>query len=247
MKKSFLAAAAVAALGAAVPGAAFADLAFNIGGVTDYRYRGISQTRNMGAVQGGVDYSHASGAYAGAWASTIRWIQDAGGNADIEVDLYGGYKGSATSWLSYDVGGLYYFYPNNQLKSVTGADANTFEVYAAVTLGPATFKGSYALTDTFGNPNSDGSFYLDASATFELLGGLMLTPHAGWQRIEGPNKGPGSYVDYSVALSKDLGNGWLISATGIANKRIDGAFYSSPRNGKPLGAAQLVLGAKYNF
>ncbi len=247
MKNTFVAAAALAAIGATVPGAAYADLAFNVGGVTDYRYRGISQTRGMGAVQGGVDYSHASGAYAGLWASTIRWVQDAGGNADIEVDLYGGYKGSVTTWLSYDVGGLAYVYPANQLKSVTGADANTVELYAAVTAGPVTLKGSYAVTDTFGNPNSDGSFYLEGAATFELLGGLMLTPHAGWQRIEGPNKGPGSYVDLSLAVSKDLGNGWTVSATGIANKRIDGDFYTSPRNGQRLGGAAIVFGAKYNF
>lgn len=246
MKRSVLAAAALAALGTAVPGAAFAELAFNVGGVTDYRYRGISQTREIGAIQGGVDYSHASGAYAGAWASPIRWIQDAGGNADIEIDLYGGFKGEIVKSLSYDVGALYYLYPKNELKAVTGADANTLELYAAVSWGPATVKGSVAVTDTFGNPNSDGSFYLEGAVNLPLLNGLTLTPHLGWQRIEGPNQGPGSYVDGSIAVSKDF-DGWLVSLTGIATRKIDGAFYSSPYNGRFLGKATLVLGAKYNF
>jgi uncharacterized protein (TIGR02001 family) len=246
MKKSVLAAAAVAAFGAAIPGAAFADLAYNVGAVTDYRYRGISQTRLLGAVQGGVDFSHASGVYAGAWASNIRWVQDAGGSGDIEVDLYGGYKGEIVKGLSYDVGGLFYYYPGNNLKPVTGADANTLEAYGALTFGPATAKVSYALTDTFGNFDSKGSTYVDLSAGFDIGGGVIVTPHVGWQRITGPNNNPGSYVDGSLALSKDF-NGLVVSLTGIINRRIDVAFYSSPYNGKSLGRSTLVAGLKYNF
>jgi uncharacterized protein (TIGR02001 family) len=70
---------ALAAL-ALVSGAVFAQaapettLTFNAGVVTDYRYRGITQSRNEAAVQGGVDYAHKSGFYVGAWASTIKWI-----------------------------------------------------------------------------------------------------------------------------------------------------------------------------
>jgi uncharacterized protein (TIGR02001 family) len=245
MKKSILAAAAVAAL-SAIPGAAFADIAYNVGAVTDYRYRGISQTRKLAALQGGVDYS-LGGLYLGTWASTIRWVQDAGGSGDVEVDLYGGYKGDIVKGLlSYDVGGLFYYYPGNNLKPITGADANTLEAYGAVTFGPATAKVSWALTDTFGNFDSKNSTYVDLSATFDLGGGVMVTPHFGWQRIAGPNRGPASYVDGSLGLSKDF-SGMVWSLTGIVNRKIDGAFYSSPRDGSYLGRATLVLGAKYNF
>ena len=74
-------------LAATVP--AFADdpapaadpLSFNIGAVSDYRYRGISQTRLKPALQGGIDYAAANGFYVGTWASTIKWIKDAGGDA----------------------------------------------------------------------------------------------------------------------------------------------------------------------
>jgi len=245
MKKSVLVAAVVASLGS-IPTAAFADLAYNVGAVTDYRYRGISQTRLLGALQGGVDYSLGS-VYLGAWASTIRWVQDAGGSGDVEVDLYGGYKGDIIKdRLSYDVGGLFYYYPGNNLKPITGADANTFEVYGALTFGPATAKVSYALTDTFANFDSKGSTYVDLSATFDMGGGVMVTPHVGWQRISGPNRGPASYVDGSLSLSKDF-NGLVASLTGIVNRKIDGAFYSSPYDGKYLGRATLVAGLKYNF
>ena len=89
MKRSLLALAAVTAL-TAIPSAAFADLAFNVGATSDYRYRGISQTRLKPALQAGVDFS-AGGFYVGAWASNIKWIEDFGGDAKVEVDLYGGF------------------------------------------------------------------------------------------------------------------------------------------------------------
>ena len=70
--------------------AADSSVTFNVGAVTDYRYRGISQTRLKPALQGGVDYS-AGSFYVGAWGSTIQWIKDGGGRADVEIDIYGGY------------------------------------------------------------------------------------------------------------------------------------------------------------
>src|SRR5437868_5986563 len=91
------------------PAPAPADpLSFNVGAVSEYRYRGISQSRLKPALQGGIDYAAPSGFYVGSWASTIKWIKDAGGDADIEVDLYGGYKTEVAKGLTLDVGGLYY-------------------------------------------------------------------------------------------------------------------------------------------
>ena len=68
-------------------------LSFNVSLTSDYRYRGISQTRLKPALQGGADYALPGGFYIGAWGSTIKWIKDAAGDANIEIDLYGGYKG----------------------------------------------------------------------------------------------------------------------------------------------------------
>ena len=238
MKSSMYALAAVVAA-STVPSVAMADLAFNVGAFTDYRYRGISQTRVKPAVQAGVDFL-AGGIYLGAWASNIKWIKDFGGDAGIEVDLYGGYKGELARDLSYDVGVLTYQYPSNKLKP----DANTTEVYAAVTYGPATLKYSNALTDTFGNAKSKGSYYLDLSATFDL-GVVMLIPHIGYQGIKGPFAEPGSYTDYALTVSKDF-SGLVVSAA-LIGTNADKSFYSSPVKGKELGKAGLVLGVKYNF
>ncbi|MDP1898837.1 MAG: TorF family putative porin [Rubrivivax sp.] len=240
---------AVAAGLCALPGVSFAQapaassLAFNVGAVSDYRYRGISQTRGKPALQGGVDYSR-GGFYAGAWASNVKWIKDFGGDADIEVDLYGGFKGELTPGVGFDVGVLTYVYPGNKLKPIGGADADTTEIYGALSYGPVTLKYSHAVTDTFGNLDSDGSSYLDLSATFDV-GGLSVVPHVGHQRISGPLSGPGSYTDYSLTVSKDF-NGVVVSGAVIGTDA-DKAFYASPVNGKALGKSTFVLGVKYNF
>ena len=81
-------------------------LAYNIGGTTDYRFRGISQSSFKPAVQGGIDFSHKSGAYAGVWASNVNWIKDYIGATDgsLEVDFFGGYKGELAKDLGFDLG-----------------------------------------------------------------------------------------------------------------------------------------------
>ena len=214
---------------------------FNVGAVTDYRYRGISQTRVKPALQGGVDYSHPSGLYLGAWASTIKWIKDVGGDSSVEIDLYGGYKGEIAKGLAYDVGVLAYVYPSNKLSP----SANTTEIYGAVTYGPVTAKYSHSVTDTFANTDSKNSNYLDLSATFEVTDGWSLVPHIGHQRISGPLSGVGSYTDYSLTLSKDFKG--IVPSIAIVGTDADKGFYSSPVNGKALGKSTLVLGLKYNF
>jgi len=219
---------------------AMADLAFNVGAFTDYRYRGISQTRLKPAVQAGVDFSE-GGFYLGAWASSIKWIKDAsGGNANAEIDLYGGYKGELAKDVSYDVGLLTYQYPSNKFKP----KAETTELYAALTYGVTTVKYSHAVTNTFANPGSKNSYYLDISAGIDL-GFATLTPHLGYQGIKGPLAELASYTDYALTLSKDF-TGLVVSAA-VIGTNASKTFYSSPVNGKALGKSALVLGVKYNF
>jgi uncharacterized protein (TIGR02001 family) len=250
---------ALAAL--ALSGAAFAQtkapepdytLSYNIGAVTEYRYRGISQSAREPALQGGIDFAHKSGWYVGTWASTIKWIKDssipAGPQAKgpVEIDLYGGYKGSINDNVSYDVGGLEYWYAGNTLKDVTGANANTFELYGALTYKIFTAKYSHSLTDLFGTPDSKGSGYLDLSAAFDLGSGYSITPHVGWQRIAHY----GTYMDYSLTGAKDLGDGLSVSLAVIGTnwKSHFGFPYTLPGSGtKDLSRANLVAGIKKTF
>lgn len=239
MKKSVLPLAFALAV-TSLPAVSFADLAFNVGVVTDYRYRGISQTRLKPALQGGVDFSQ-GGLYLGLWASSIKWIKDAGGDASVEIDLYGGYKGELAKDVGYDVGVLTYQYPSNKLSPST----NTTEIYGALTFGPATLKYSHAVTNTFGAPDSKNSYYLDLSAGFDVGSGVTVTPHIGYQKYTGPAGPAATYTDYSLTASKDF-SGIVLSAA-LVGTDADKGFYASPANGKFLGKTSLVLGAKYNF
>jgi uncharacterized protein (TIGR02001 family) len=226
---------------AALPSLALADMAYNVGVTTDYRYRGISQSRLQPALQGGADFT--SGAfYLGTWASTIQWIKDGGGKANVEIDIYGGYKGEFAKDAGYDVGVLTYQYPSNGLKP----SANTTEIYGALTLGQVTVKYSHAVSNLFGFAKSTGSGYLDTSLNLELAEGLTLTPHLGYQKVTGNSVA--SYTDYSLTLAKDF-SGLVVSAAlvGTSTNKVAGVpAYVSPK-GKDLGRNAIVLGVKYNF
>jgi uncharacterized protein (TIGR02001 family) len=216
-------------------------LGFNVAASTDYRYRGISQSRLNPALSGGADFSHKSGFYVGTWASTIKWIKDAGGDANLEVDIYGGYKGSIGSNVGFDVGVLGYIYPNHSLL----VSPNTTEIYGALTMGPVTAKYSHSTTNLFGFANSKGSGYFDLAATFDMGNGWSIVPHLGHQRVAGTGNSPLSYTDYSLAVNKDFGNGLVGSAT-LVGTDADKTLYFTPA-GKFTGRGGLVLGIKYNF
>jgi uncharacterized protein (TIGR02001 family) len=236
----------VLALSAALPAFAADEpdpLSFNVGAVSEYRYRGITQSRLKPALQGGIDYAAPSGFYIGTWASTIKWIKDAGGDADVEVDLYGGYKAEVAKGLTLDVGGLYYLYPGNKLGSVAGfANANTFEIYGALTFGPVTAKYSHSTTNLFGTVDSKNSGYFDVSANFDLGNGMTLTPHVGHQTIK--HSPAWSYTDYSLTFAKDFSG--LVLTAAVVGTDADKALYVSP-NGKFTGKTALVVGLKKTF
>jgi uncharacterized protein (TIGR02001 family) len=218
-------------------------LSYNIGAVTDYRYRGVSQSAKKPAIQGGVDYVAKSGVYLGAWASNITWIKDSapGLKGPVEIDLYGGYKGDLTKAVSYDLGALQYWYPTNNFSNF-GVNANTLEVYGAVTFGGlVTAKYSHSVTELFGTPNSKESGYLDLSATFDLGNSWSVTPHMGVQRI----KTAIDYTDYSLAVNKDI-DGLVLGATLVGTDR-KGTFVLPGSGTKDLGNRGLVLSIKKNF
>ncbi len=213
-------------------------LSFNAAATTDYRYRGISQSRVKPALSAGADFAHNSGFYLGVWGSSIKWLKDAGADASVEIDVYGGYKGSINKDIGYDVGLLTYIYPSHGVTP----SPNTTELYGAVTIGPVTAKYSHSTTNLFGFANSKSSGYLDLSASFDLGSGWSIVPHLGHQRVA--KNSPASYTDYSLTVNKDLGNGLVLSGALVGT---DAKGYLSPVNGKDLGKDGFVLTAKYNF
>jgi len=217
-------------------------LAYNVGVTTDYRFRSIAQTSFKPAVQGGVDFSHKSGAYAGVWGSNVNWVKDFAGATEgsLEVDLYGGYKGELAKDLGFDVGLIGYLYPSNNAAT----NANTTEIYAALTYGVVTAKYSRSLGNFVANANSSGSQYMEIAATFDIGNGFSLTPHIGSQII--PNQSTsGDYTDYSLTLGKDFGNGISASLSAIGTNAKDGFYKTATVDN--LGKSGLVASLKYSF
>lgn len=234
-----------AAMAQAAAPAPESTVSFNVGVVSDYRFRSVAQTSFKPALQAGVDFSHASGFYLGAWASNVNWIKDYVGASEgsMEIDLYGGYKGEIAAGLTYDIGVITYQYPGNTADRVL-VNANTTEVYGALTFGIVTAKYSQSTGNFIANPNSSGSAYLELAANIDLGNGFTLTPHVGRQTIPNQN-GAGDYTDFSLTLGKDFGGGLTGSVAAYTTDAKD-AFYKVAGYDN-LGKNGVSVGVKYSF
>lgn len=248
MKKLLLAAAVAGTLASSLVYAEEAkpehEVSFNIGAASEYRYRGISQSRLDPALQGGADYTHnPSGFYAGTWLSSIKWTKDAGGGGDVEWDLYAGKKGEIAKDVSYDVGVLSYVYPSNGLDKVAGfVNANTTEIYGQLGYGPVYAKYSHAVTNLFGFVDSKNSGYLDLGANLEVAPGYTLGLHFGRQTVK--NNSAYTYNDWKVGVSKEFAG--ITFALAVLGTNANDKLYVTPA-GKFTGKTAAVLTAVKTF
>jgi uncharacterized protein (TIGR02001 family) len=259
--KKLIAAAGLAALTVTLPSLSVAQdkkeasphtFTGNVGFASEYRYRGITQTTAKPALQGGFDYSHASGFYLGTWASNVSWLADQSTTAapvsnSLELDLYGGYKG-AVGDLGYDVGLLQYLYPGSYPKGFTKPD--TLEAYVAGTWKMLTLKYSYSLSDTFGYASSKGSSYLDLTGNFELPAGFTLVAHVGQQAIAagaGRAKADCTYTDWKLGVTYNL-KGWVFGAAEVDTDADDDWYYTGGSKGnRDTGSATAVVSVGKTF
>lgn len=191
-------------------------VAYNLGVTSDYIFRGISQSQHDPAVSGGIDYSHASGVYAGTWVSQQKWVK-AGGpyktDSSLEMDFYAGYKGAAGA-INYDLGLIRYYYPGDKVAGAVSPD--TTEVYLGLSYGPVSLKYSQATSDyfiswgTLGTTKTKGSNYLELNATHDLGNGWGLLGHVGQQKVK--NYAAADYTDWKVGVTKDVGVGTVTLA-----------------------------------
>ncbi|MFY3951957.1 TorF family putative porin [Achromobacter xylosoxidans] len=251
MSRNTLAALALVALAAPAHAAdsATADapeytLTANVTLASQYRYRGLMQTNNKPAIQGGFDFTHASGLYLGNWNSSVSWLND--GNSDVsapvEMDFYGGYKGNLAPDVPFDLGVLQYYYPGDYPSGYTSPD--TTELYAGVGYGPVMFKYSVAMTNLFGFADSKYSQYFDLSGNFDTgFWGLTINAHVGRQTVR--NLTDGAYTDWKLGLTKDFGQGLAISVAYI-DTNADRAVYTNSR-GRYMGRATGLLSLTKTF
>lgn len=241
----------------------------NVTLASQYRYRGISQTNSLPAIQGGFDYAHESGFYIGNWNSSISWINDGytgqspSVSAPIEMDFYAGYKKEVSEGLTLDVGLLEYYYPTKNLIGATtytagaltssrqavGQSPSTLEAYIGATYGFATLKYSYALTNLFGIDQSKGAQYIDLSLNYDTgFEGITLNGHVGYQYVPSTSLTTGtslepnfSYTDWKIGLTKDFGNGLAGAIAYIGTNASNGAYYSPTGDNTGKGTAVVSL------
>jgi len=219
-------------------------LTANVTLASQYRYRGLMQTNNQPAIQGGFDLAHASGFYIGNWNSSISWLDDSNSDvsAPVEMDFYGGYKGNIVEGVPVDLGVLQYYYPGDFPSGYTSPD--TTELYAGIGYGPMSFKYSIALTNLFGFADSKYSQYFDLSGNFDTgLWGLTVNAHVGRQIVR--NVDNGSYTDWKLGLTKDFGDGLSVSLAYL-DTNADRAVYTNTR-GRDMGRATGLLSVTKTF
>ena len=230
-----LAVALVAAIAAAVPVLASAQLSGNLALTTNYKFRGQDQDTHKStavkpAIQGGFDYAFGeSGWYVGNWNSSVNWLP----SNSIEMDFYGGYKFKAGAF-DMDLGGLLYAYPGN-------ASGNTTELYGAATWGPLTAKYSHTVSqDYFGWAGAKGGSglrgrntgYLSFAVAQEVAPNTTLKASVGFTRFASDIKDTGvpNYMDFSVGGAYDFGGGLsLAAAIAGANKKSFFGDVNKPR------------------
>jgi uncharacterized protein (TIGR02001 family) len=208
----------------------------NISLTTNYKFRGQDQGTGRyfsPAVQGGFDWTQ-NGFYLGNWNSNVSFA------GNIEMDLYGGYKGEIAKDFGYDVGVLQYYYPQRH-KVV---DFNVTEIYGALTYQWLSLKYSHTVSkDYFGfgegfqlntplnyRPSGRNTGYLDFTANYPIVDKLTLNAHLGYTRFAsglrnvrgagGADIGLPNYYDYKLGVTYDLGSGFSVAGAVVgANKK----------------------------
>jgi uncharacterized protein (TIGR02001 family) len=178
--------------------AANAQVSSTVTLTSDYDFRGFSQSATDPAIQASVDYAHESGWYVGGWASNVDF-----GDADVdyEVDLYTGFSGGAEDGLGWDVGVIYYTYPDE-------SDFNYLEAYGSISYD--WFKGKVWYSNDFGGDTTAGdtsALYIEANATIPLPENFSVVLHAGlstgdyWDDVNGDD-----VIDYSLGVGYEVGH-----------------------------------------
>lgn len=171
-------------------GSVAADVAI----VSDYVFRGYSQTGGNAAVQGGLTYNASSGLYAGTWASAVNFND--GNDATAELDLFAGYRGDVDG-LSYDVGFFYFAYPG--ASRAAGYNYWELAAKAGYDFGPAAVSLGLAWSpDNFGPAGNDSETYASVLVSVPVLETLSVSAGVGRQMLEGAFN---DYTDWNLGTT----------------------------------------------
>ena len=245
----------------------------SIGMVSDYIWRGQTQTWGKPAVQAGIEADHASGLYAGVWGSNVssHWLP----NANLETDWSVGFRNAFATDFKYDVGGTYIYYPGGNFDKVGTATyqsskLNSLELYASLGWKWFTVKGGYMPTKFYGwnvdnskpsvgfpngnvnagvTGNTNGAYYYMGSVSYDVMPTLNLAAEVGRQTIE--NSTGLDWTWYKVGATKSFDGGWAVNAfytgtTGSSAYENYGSF-DNGSDKRSIDQNKVVIGLSKSF
>ncbi|MDC8756828.1 TorF family putative porin [Janthinobacterium fluminis] len=233
----------------------------NVTLLSDYLFRGVSQTQGKATAQASVDFSHASGAYLGVFGSGVSNAAYNNGSG-AEIDLYGGYRYALGKDSNVDAGLVTYWYPAARFRAggrsinydtqdaKLGLNVGSFNAYAWLTLSKNWF--GYAVDPYSGDiVDSRGSTYVEANWNPELTPGWTLNLHAGHQRVR--KLGAYNFADVKVGVTTTW-DSWTFSAAAVYNNGDDKkngqplwTFFNMDGSGKNVVGKRIQVSAARNF
>jgi len=198
------------------------SVTFNVGVYSEYMFRGVSNSDGP-ALQGGIDYAHSSGFYAGTWWSNIdkEWTGHGDGSSGgnhLETDWYVGYAHTFENGFGINLLGNYYYYPDREdsfrSAAFKGDKQDSFEVSAALSYKWLTYTFYYMPTDYYGanktdntltqikRGDTDGATYNELKFNYALpIADLNFLAKVGYQHTPGLQ---GSEGDVAIGLSRNF-------------------------------------------
>jgi uncharacterized protein (TIGR02001 family) len=159
----------------------------NVALSSDYIFRGVSQTDKDPSISGGFDVAHSSGLYVGTWASNVDYDNE----NSLEIDYYAGFAGEfGDSGVSFDVGGLYYDFPEDSAS-------DTMEWYGSV--GYSFLSAGIAYSNDWLGSDED-SIYYSIDAAYDIAG-FTLAAGIGWNTFDDSDA---DYENYYVGISREF-------------------------------------------
>lgn len=188
------------------------ELSGDITFASDYAFRGISQTEEAPALQGGLSLTDESGFYVSVWGSNVDFLAE----GTLELDVMLGWSGAINDDWSTDVGIMRYGYPNAEIDG-----SNFWELYGSLSYKDLTFGLAYS-DDYYAN--SGNYYYVYANYSYALTESFTLDLHVGQNEYDDSSA---SYLDWSVGISTEvLGAGLSLA---YVDTDIDGSYLADSR------------------
>lgn len=197
------------------------ELSGDITFTSDYAFRGVSQTEEAPAIQGGLSLASESGFYVSVWGSNVDFLAE----GTLELDVMLGWSGAINDDWSTDVGIMRYGYPNAEIEG-----SNFWEIYGSLSYKDLTFGLAYS-DDYYAN--SGKFYYIYAGYSYALTENFSLDLHLGQNEYDDSSA---SYLDWSVGISTEvLGAGLSL------------AYVDTDMNGSYLADRRVIFSISKSF